>query len=77
MAGDWLTGYIAFLVTRSIYRITEVLFTGQEWLHLGLEIYFNTTVLEVRVQRNKLKLQKGCLIIRYKDLPGHLRILGL
>lgn len=72
MAGDWLTGYIAFLVKWSIYRITEVLSTGQEGLHLGLEIYFDTTVLEVTVQRNKLKLQKGCLITRYKDLPGHL-----
>jgi len=39
-------------------------------------MYFNTTVPEVRRQRNRLKFQKRHLVGGGKALPDHLRIPG-
>lgn len=78
MFGDWLIGNTVFLVKCSICRITEVQFANVALDGSGqdLDIHFNTTVPEVTVQGNRFKFQKGHLIVRYRDLPGHLKILG-
>ena len=72
----------AFRTKGSIYENMKVWFANvSPWAAAtgsipSPEMDFNTTVSEVRVQRNRPKLHKGHFIVRYKVLPDHVRLLG-